>query len=314
MGKRYNEDVDTFSFGAVLYEIAVRNLPYGDEIAEFKKQKRGGGAKKLMREVAHGERKPTLDGRVECRKYRVGGSFKKRALFTICGVALFCIQLIALPLLPAVLKHCVKFEPRQRPAMQDVVRRLENIIEAQAAKAAFWKAGPLVLADRPMAESSPWRTSSEVMKAMETFTSRIENVDLRTKLNELHKHVEADLGPQATDPHSGVYNPARLLRFLHLNDTNVADARTSIVLNSNARHEFKMDVKRALIVGEDLNFEGLPRSGELQKCQPNNPWIGRTKSGQVVSYINWGARCNYDALKETFSVVEYIDGRSYNQS
>ena len=86
MGKRYNEDVDTFSFGAVLYEIAVRNVPYGDEIAEFKKQKRAGGSKKIMREVAHGERKPTLDGRVECRKYGVGGTFKKRASFVICSI------------------------------------------------------------------------------------------------------------------------------------------------------------------------------------------------------------------------------------
>ena len=96
MGKRYNEDVDTFSFGAVLYEIAVRNVPYGDEIAEFKKQKRAGGSKKIMREVANGERKPTLDGRVECRKYGVGGAFKKRRSFII-GDALFRIQLIALP-------------------------------------------------------------------------------------------------------------------------------------------------------------------------------------------------------------------------
>ena len=89
MGKRYNEDVDTYSFGAVLYEIVVRNIPYGDEIAEFKKR----GAKKLMREVAHGERKPTLDGRVECMRYGVGGVFKKRALFTICGVS-YCFEFV----------------------------------------------------------------------------------------------------------------------------------------------------------------------------------------------------------------------------
>ena len=58
-------------------------------MAEFKKQKRAGCSRKIMREVAHGERKPTLDGRVECMKYRVGASFKKRVLFTICGVVLF---------------------------------------------------------------------------------------------------------------------------------------------------------------------------------------------------------------------------------
>ena len=67
----------------MLYEIAVRNVPYGDEIAEFKKQKRAGGLKKLMREVASGNRQPTLDHRKECRKYGVGGAFKKRTLFTI---------------------------------------------------------------------------------------------------------------------------------------------------------------------------------------------------------------------------------------
>ena len=228
--------------------------------------------------------------------------------------------------------------------MEDVVRRLENIIEDAHAinEELIKKSGPAKLSAASMARrlgnitenanasnevlakngapvtltaaSSPWRTSSRVATAMETFTSRIENVDLRTKLNELQKHVEADLGPQATDPHSGVYNPARLLRFLLLNDMNVADSRTSIVLNSNARHEFKMGAKRMLIVRDDLNFGGLPRWGELQKCQPSNPFIGRTKTGQVLSYINWGARCKFDALKKIFSVVEYIDGRSYNQS
>ena len=182
--------MDTFSFGAVLYEIAVRNIPYGDEIAEFKKQKRGGGAKKLMREVAHGERKPTLDGRVECRKYGVPGSLKKRALFTICGVALFlCIQLIALPLLPVVLKHCVKFEPRQRPAMQDVVRRLEKIIEEAETEPAVRdkKIGPvLVTTDKSNTLSSPWRTSPKLSTAMETFISRDRK---STRLNSSHANI-----------------------------------------------------------------------------------------------------------------------------
>ena len=187
--------------------------------------------------------------------------------------------------------------------MVDVVRRLENIIKDANAtnEELLKKSGPAKLSAASMARrlgnitenanarnevlvknsvpvdltaaSSPWQTSPRVGKAMETFISRIEDVDLRTKLTELHKHVEADLGPQATDPHVGVYNPARLLRFLYLNDMNVADARTNIVLNSNARLEFAMDAKRAHIVRDDLNFEGLPRWDELQKCQPNNPWI-----------------------------------------
>ena len=80
MGKRYNEDVDTFSFGAVLYEIAVRNVPYGDEITVLKKQKRGGGVKKLMREVATGARRPELAGVKGLRNFHVGSAFKKRGL------------------------------------------------------------------------------------------------------------------------------------------------------------------------------------------------------------------------------------------
>ena len=72
--------MDTFSFGAVLYEIAVRNVPYGDEIAELKKQKRGGGAKKLMREVATGARRPELAGVKGLRNFHVGSVFKKRGL------------------------------------------------------------------------------------------------------------------------------------------------------------------------------------------------------------------------------------------
>ena len=67
----------------MLYEIAVRDIPYGDEIAQFKKKKRAGMGKKFMREVAQGYRQPTLDGRVECTKYRVGLAFKKRELS--CG-------------------------------------------------------------------------------------------------------------------------------------------------------------------------------------------------------------------------------------
>ena len=80
LGKRYNEDVDTYSFGAVLFEIAVRDIPYGDEIAELKKQKRGGGVKKLMREVATGARRPELAGVKGPRKFYIGSAFKKRRL------------------------------------------------------------------------------------------------------------------------------------------------------------------------------------------------------------------------------------------
>ena len=80
-GKRYCEDVDTYSFGAVLYEIAVRELPYEADMAKLKTQHGKKGAAMMMREVAAGRRRPELAGKArECRKYGIGGAFKKRKL------------------------------------------------------------------------------------------------------------------------------------------------------------------------------------------------------------------------------------------
>ena len=81
-GKRYCQDVDTFSFGAVMYEIAMRELPYHSDI--LKNQKKGGGKKpmqKMMKEISTGNRRPHLDDKPrECRKFGVGRFFKKREL------------------------------------------------------------------------------------------------------------------------------------------------------------------------------------------------------------------------------------------
>ena len=339
MGKRYNEDVDTFSFGAVLYEIAVRDIPYGDEIAEFKKRKLRGIPKKLMGEVASGARKPVLDRRrLECRKYGVGGVFKNRRSFTICN-ALFWMRLIVLRLLPTVVKHCVKFEPGQRPTMQDVVRRLEKIIEEAETEPIGPRrrmSGPTVQERRrtsgPTVQerrtgsgavletgesnslSSPWRASPKVSTAMETFISRIEDQEPRAKLEELCKHATADLGAEATEPLSGVYNPARLFYFLCSAEMDVEDARTQIVLNFNARMEFNIDAKRELIVKEDLSLNTLPRMLEYVGYQPYNPCVGRAKDGQTITYQNFGNKCDFEGLRKAFTIDEYIDCRYKEES
>ena len=78
-GKRYCEDVDTFSLGAVLYEVAVRELPYESDFAKYKKQHGNNGKNKIMREIAAGQRRPELAGKArKCRRYGVGGAFRKR--------------------------------------------------------------------------------------------------------------------------------------------------------------------------------------------------------------------------------------------
>ena len=93
LGKRYREDVDTYSLGVVLYEIAARQLPYMNEIM---KKKQGSGkisAAKIMREVAAGTRRPHLTARI-CRRYGIGRLFKKRRSFFcrgVCVVAMFVL-------------------------------------------------------------------------------------------------------------------------------------------------------------------------------------------------------------------------------
>ncbi len=206
--------------------------------------------------------------------------------------------------------------------MEDIVRSLETIIEdiedAEAVRAKRRqasghgrqpKSGPRVLTDKFKALASPWCSrGSRVANALETLVSRIEDANLRTNLEVLCKHVEADLGPQATDPLSGVYNPARLLRFLYQSEMDVDDARAQVVLTFNARKEFAVDAKREHIVSEDFSFGSLPRMKECRKYQPGNHFIGFGKDGRKISYEHLGRECDLDGLKKAFSVEEYVEG------
>ena len=206
--------------------------------------------------------------------------------------------------------------------MEDVVRRLECIVEdtesAPAMKGVKMGAssihGPRVLSAKASGLTRPWQTSSKVTNAMETFVSRIEDAELRKKLIELGTQVGADLGPEATSPRTGVYNGARLLRFLYRCEMDVSDARTEIVLNSNARLEFKMDTKRERIVSGNLSLKTIPRMGELFKYQPCNHFLGRGKDGRVVGYMICGSRCDFAGVQKAFSVDDYVEGTLYQSS
>ncbi len=86
-GKRYNEDVDTYSFGVVLFEIAAARLPYAKERQAYKESGGKGVNMKMMRVISKGLRKPELAGEAGCRRFRVGGAFKKcRLSFLVCRV------------------------------------------------------------------------------------------------------------------------------------------------------------------------------------------------------------------------------------
>ena len=210
-----------------------------------------------------------------------------------------------------VFKQCVRFEPRERPAMADVVRRLKWIIEeADAAPAKLSaKAGPRVLSGKKKASDlpSPWRTAPNVSTAMDTFASRIEDPTARGKLEELRKEVEAALGPQAINNSYGVYNVVRLYRFLRISNMDVKDAKVMTVLNSNARLEFKADEKRRRIIEDDLNYDTLPRFRELITYQPINNFVGRGKDGCIIGYIHLGRDFDIDGLTGAFSIEDYLE-------
>ena len=75
-GKRYNEDVDTYSFGIVLSEIAAARLPYAKERQAYRDSGGKGVNMKMMREISQGLLKPKL----ESKQFRSGLAFKKRRL------------------------------------------------------------------------------------------------------------------------------------------------------------------------------------------------------------------------------------------
>ena len=191
----------------------------------------------LMKNISLGDLRPELENEA-CRRHGVRPVFRK------------------------LFKQCVRFQPRERPSMQDVVRRLEKIIQdAEAARAKFCTSSrPKNLSDTLRSLSSPWSVSQKVTAAVESFSSRFTDPELQPKLVELRKLVDADLGPEVTEPLAGVYSATNLLRFLRMCENDVNDARTQVVLNSNARLEFKMDAKREHIVCDDLSFDTLPVS------------------------------------------------------
>ena len=75
-GKRYCENVDTYSLGIVLFEIAARRRPYYARISEFKKKKGRGMDRILFKDISTGKERPDLEAEPGCEKYGVGLTFK----------------------------------------------------------------------------------------------------------------------------------------------------------------------------------------------------------------------------------------------
>lgn len=208
-GKRYCEDVDTYSFGVLLYEVATRDLPYPRERAAFLKKGGKGMDFNLMKSIAAGLT-PRLDGKV-CRRYDVPQAFS------------------------TLFRFCTKFEPRERPSMEDVVQRLAEIKEKMDTREATEKAKNALTLQKVRISNvcAPWvPKDSKVPEALETLTTRLQECvsrrpstrkETHTKLEALIARVKAELGPHATSSVDCVCNAAFLYRMLDSQRLVVSD-------------------------------------------------------------------------------------------
>ena len=121
--------------------------------------------------------------------------------------------------------------------------------------------------DKSRSILNPWIEGSAVVESLRTYASVLEDPDQRQLLEELHFKVETLFGTEALDPVKGIWNLARLFRFLASADMDVNDAVRLLIVSDSLRVKHRMDAKRELIVSEDLGLSTLPRVKEAHACE-----------------------------------------------
>ena len=290
------------------------------QILEMKGEKGKAWKKNMLKRVANGHLRPELNGKDACARYGVGLSFRKRKW--LCAhlepqSRQLYSQLSPHSPAPTVFKQCIAFEPMERPSMADVVHRLVKIRKQVQAKpiavdSPFFDSrslnagatAPRVLNTKVQAVKSPWEVGSPIESALQTLPWRILDPTVGDKLERLCKEVEELLGAKATSTSSGVYNPARLYHLLCINQMDVQDAKSMVVLNSNARVEFGMDAKRSHIVRSDLSFTTLPRETEWREYQVRG---GGGRGGSIVLLVGSKRPLGSDRLSSVLFRSSQLD-------
>ena len=219
-----------------MFEIASQTLPYKNEKINGAK-----GAVQLLRKIAKGLLRPEL-GNDQCSNFQISQTFKK--LFA----------------------RCTAFEPRQRPAAEEVARKLEALVQRRERlkqisrdRLVSSSKSEKQIASSGQAESvtSPWSPGSLIAKSLETFSSNLASGKERQALTQLKNEVGSMLGRNAVTGTKGVWNAARLFRFLKIAELNVHDALVKVSLSARARTDHDMKSKRKIIVQENLSFDTL---------------------------------------------------------
>ena len=121
------------------------------------------------------------------------------------------------------------------------------------------------------AHLNPWVEGSAAAEALQNYASFLKDPDQRQLLEELHAKVETLFGTEAIDPAKGVWNLARLFRFLRSAEMDVNDAVNLLIASDSLRVKHSMNAKRELIVSEDFSLSSLPRVKEAHKCKRVQP-------------------------------------------
>ena len=226
-----------------MYEVVSQQLPYQERIKKFRKTGGKGMNMRMIRRISAGLLRPELDD-AACSKFRIGRSFIK------------------------LFHRCVAFEPRERPEAEEVARKLEEECKKRLRLKQLLEGD----ADRPRSNvgSLKLQVSSGKAKAVrsawpstlfDTFASRLESEDERIKLSALKTEVEDMLGSSAVSATEGVWNAARLLRFLKISGLSVHDAQAQIAISADTRAECDMDAKRERILVENMSFDTIVSRG-----------------------------------------------------
>ena len=136
-------------------------------------------------------------------------------------------------LLLALVVHRPRFSEtndKEREMAAEVVRRRSGIEKNKHSGKANPEAGK-----KRSQYFNPWTDASKVGTALAKYAETY-----AAELSELHHEVEAILGHERVHTISGIYNAARLHRFLLVNHGDVRDACRMVVLNSKARESLQV--------------------------------------------------------------------------
>ena len=161
------------------------------------------------------------------------------------------------------------------------------------------------------AVANPW--TDELISAIESFPSHIEDLTDRGKLEQVCQEVDNMLGPETVDACTGYFNAVRLFRILRTNKMDVDETKAMVAIIANGRVEHKINSVRRHIVNKDLTFDTLPGAREFATIQPCSEDIGKTNDGRHIMYRCFGTACDFDKWKRKFSIKRYLELVTYHE-